>query len=192
MRVALQVVPPRPGKRLGVRRERARKMSGCRVVREGRTQHSSERWVEVGGTNLSVLAVRTVPAATGRGGEAWRRAEPNIAMQAVPRSTTVAGRAAGSGCRLSNAGCRERPPGRHDGLLPNVSPVEPPELFEGRASGGAGRARSRRAPVSRSGGQGRNGGTGHHRRDLRHPADRASASEQNQRSPFDGSIRVRP
>ena len=34
-------------------------------------------------------------------------------------------------------------------------------------------------------------GVGSHRRDLRHPAARASASEQNQRSPFDGLIRVR-
>lgn len=30
-----------------------------------------------------------------------------------------------------------------------------------------------------------------HRRDFRQPAERASASEQNQRSPFDGLIRVR-
>ena len=176
------------GRRMGSGegRERLRRGRDHRVAR-GKWAHSPERPVAPGGK----LPLRTDPPPTGRGGEAGRWAEPNIAMQAVPRSTTVAARAAGSGRRLANAGRRERPPDRLDGLLPDSSVIEPPELFEGRASGGAGRARARRAPISRSGGQGRNGETGHHRRDLRHPASRASGSVQNQRSPFDGSIRVR-
>ena len=59
----------------------------------------------MGGTNLSFLAVRTVSVATGGGGEAWRRAEPSIVMQAAPRGATAAGTVtvAGVGRKLAGA-----------------------------------------------------------------------------------------